>query len=107
MNEPWKDTLEIDELVHSPIRLSLLLFLLPRDEVKYREIQWALGLTAGNLTSHLKRLQKADLVEIRKVFVDERPMTVVSITQRGRTAVREYSDKLYHALGKVLESGDV
>jgi DNA-binding MarR family transcriptional regulator len=103
MGDPWKDTLNLDELLHSPIRFSILVFLLSNNHSKYREIQKALSLTAGNLTTHLKKLSEAEFIEIEKVFIDAKPTTIVHLTEKGRQAVKEYSENLQDILGKILK----
>ncbi|MDH5402037.1 MAG: transcriptional regulator [Candidatus Heimdallarchaeota archaeon] len=101
-NEPWKSSMEINEIIHSPIRFSILLFLLHRSWTRYVDIRNNLDITSGNLTSHLKKLEAAQLVETEKSFDDAKPVTMLIITERGRQAVIDYSKQMYKLLGDVL-----
>ncbi|MHA2296471.1 MAG: transcriptional regulator [Candidatus Hodarchaeales archaeon] len=99
-----KTILELDDVVHSPVRLAILIFLLPLGEITFTTILKTLDLTGGNLASHLKKLEQANLVKVHKKFVDARPTTIVLLTDKGRTAVTEYASSLSIALKNMLES---
>ncbi|MFX0091108.1 MAG: transcriptional regulator [Candidatus Hodarchaeota archaeon] len=53
-----KKVLEIDDIIHSPARLAILIFLLPRGKGQFTLIRKTLALTAGNLSSHIQKLEK-------------------------------------------------
>ena len=89
-----KKLIKINDIIHEPVRLAIMLFLFPRPNATFPEIKTALDLTSGNLSSHLKKLEKSKYVEITKTFVDLKPTTVVSLTLHGRNAVMEYSTLL-------------
>lgn len=93
-DEDLRKLLDIDEVIHTPARLAILLFLLPRPNATFPEIREALSLTAGNLSSHLKKLQESHYVDISKAFVDLKPTTIISITSKGRRAINEYAEFL-------------
>ncbi|AGB04462.1 transcriptional regulator [Aciduliprofundum sp. MAR08-339] len=76
-------------VVGNPIRLSILIYLLPRRRALFKELLNAIEITPGNLDSHLKTLEKNGLVRIGKVLLD-RPRTAVWITDRGVKETREY-----------------
>ena len=88
------------EVLGNPVRLGIMLYLLSRDRAVFSEIQKVLDLTPGNLDSHLKTLEKAGMVRIRKVIAG-RPRTAVEITEKGVDEVREYVDRLKEVLSKV------
>ncbi len=88
------------EVLGNPVRLGIMLYLLSRGRAVFSEIQKVLDLTPGNLDSHLKTLEKAGMVRIRKVIAG-RPRTAVEITEKGVDAVREYVDRLKEVLSKV------
>ncbi len=73
----------------NPTRLSILIYLYLVGSAKFTEIEKALELTPGNLSSHLKKLSELDLVKIKRGFVDVKPTTVISITSEGSKKVRE------------------
>ena len=57
------------------------------------------GLTKGNLSSHLSRLEQAGYVEITKEFVDKVPRTLLRMTPEGRAAFRSYRERMLGVLG--------
>ncbi len=92
-----------NHVLGNPIRLGIMLYLLPRGRALFIDIQKVLELTPGNLDSHLRTLQKSGYVEIRKVIRD-RPRTAVYITELGEKETESYVRKLREALE---ESGKV
>ena len=88
-----------NHILGNPIRLGIMLYLLPREKVLFRELLQVLEVTPGNLDSHLRALEKAGYVEIYKVFAD-RPRTAVRITEKGA----EETGKYLRALKNVLNS---
>ncbi|MFW9996833.1 MAG: transcriptional regulator [Candidatus Odinarchaeota archaeon] len=98
-----RSVLELDADIHNPARMSILMFLLPRGRALYTEIQKCLDLTSGNLSSHIKKLQSKDLVEVKKAFVDLKPTTVVLLSPKGRTAIVEYAKSLSTVLNSMLD----
>lgn len=65
--EPLRE-LTKNHVLGNPIRLGIMLFLLPREKVLFRDLLEVLEVTPGNLDSHLKALEKASYVEIYKVI---------------------------------------
>ena len=61
----------------------------------------ATGLTWGNLSSHMRRLEAAGYVEIPKHFVNKKPNTIARLTTRGRAAVKDDSRTMQAALKQV------
>lgn len=89
----------LDRLIHEPHRLALLTVLSSTEEADFVFLQRTLGLTNGNLSSHLAKLEQAGLVRTEKSFVGRRPHTAVALTPLGRTRVRahwEQLDRLKH-----------
>ena len=81
----------------NPIRLGIMLYLLPRGKALFIELQNILELTPGNLDSHLRRLQREGYVEIKKILAD-RPRTLVKITDKGAEETKEYVKMLRNFL---------
>ena len=73
----------------NPIRLGIMLYLLPRGRALFIDLQRALDVTPGNLDSHLKTLQRAGFVKIKKILAD-RPRTAVWITDKGAEEIKRY-----------------
>ena len=81
----------VDDLVHDPRRLTILNILDGGlDSADYTYLRGITGMTSGNLTRHLARLEEAGLVGISKEFVLRRPKTRVRITDAGRAALEEH-----------------
>jgi DNA-binding transcriptional ArsR family regulator len=81
---------EIDRLVHEPARLVLLAHLYIVESADYVFLMQNTGLTWGNLSSHLSKLEEAGYVEIVKDFVGRKPHTMVKLTDVGRQAFDAY-----------------
>jgi DNA-binding transcriptional ArsR family regulator len=84
MPEPDDNTPVLDKLVHEPGRLAILTVLSAVQSADFLFLQRATGLTKGNLSSHLTKLEEAGLVVIEKSFVRRKPHTDVAITDAGR-----------------------
>ena len=81
---------DLDRTIHEPARLRVLMVLSGADFVDYSFLMTALGLTSGNLSAHLDRLEKAGYVEIRKSFQGKTPRTECRLTDAGRAALVDY-----------------
>lgn len=80
----------IDRTIHEPARLRVLTLLSGVKEAEFSFILRALGLTNGNLSVHMRRLEEAGYVSMTKTFVGRLPKTMFSITTRGRRALDKY-----------------
>ncbi len=78
---------ELDRLVHEPARLAILTVLSSCQEADFVFLQRATGLTNGNLSAHLSKLEDASLIKIKKRFLDKKPQTLVSLTEMGRSQI--------------------
>ncbi len=81
---------EIDRVIHEPARLLITAHLYVVESADYVFLMGNTGLTWGNLSSHLSRLEAAGYVEITKEFVERKPRTMVKLTDEGRTAFDAY-----------------
>jgi DNA-binding transcriptional ArsR family regulator len=81
---------DVDRTIHEPARLRILTILSSAESVSYNFLRTTLGLTNGNLGSHLDRLERAGLVEVRKSFQGKTPHTDYALTQPGQTALAGY-----------------
>jgi DNA-binding MarR family transcriptional regulator len=88
------DDLELDRLVHEPARLAILTVLSSVKDSDFVFLQRTTGLTNGNLSSHLSRLETAGLVRIEKGFVRNKPQTRVLLTADGRKRIATHWDQL-------------
>lgn len=90
---------EINRLVHEPARLKILAFLSMLESADFTFLVSRLGLTMGNLSAHLSKLEEAGYIEVEKGYRDNRPQTVISLTQEGRLAFESYRDQILRILG--------
>src|SRR5881398_1299276 len=81
---------ELDRLVHEPGRLAIMTVLSSVRDADFVFLLRATGLTKGNLSSHLSKLEEAGLVEIEKRFVEKKTQTLVRLSREGRSAVESY-----------------
>ena len=98
---PTGDGIVLNETIHQATRLRIMTVLVSvpeADRLAYGFIQETLGLTGGNLTIHLRKLQQAGYVEITKEFHGSKPRTWVQSTASGRRAFTDYLSNLQRAL---------
>ena len=86
MLEP-KEAPVLDRLIHEPGRLAILTVLSSVTDADFVFLQRATGLTKGNLSSHLTKLEEAGLVTIEKRFIRKKPNTNVALTKVGRQRI--------------------
>ena len=89
--------------LHEPVRLGILILLHFHTELAFSTIQKGLGVTSGNLNTHLSRLESDGLVLSQKTFVNLRPRTVISISSEGRKALVSYSSSLKDEIQTISE----
>jgi DNA-binding transcriptional ArsR family regulator len=81
---------EIDRLVHEPARLAIMALLYVLDSADFTFVMNQTGLTWGNLSAHLSKLEEAGYIEIEKSFKGKRPNTNLRLSTGGRQAFQEY-----------------
>lgn len=80
-------TTGLDETVHQRHRLGVLVITSKSRQAEFGYLRETLGLTSGNLSTHLMVLEDAGLIHVEKGYQGRRPRTWVSITSQGRTAL--------------------
>jgi len=104
------DRIEIDRLIHEPARLLIMAHLYVVESADYVFLMQRVGLTWGNLSSHLTKLDTAGYVELVKEFVNRKPHTMVRLTAHGRTAFNAYRKQMRSLFddlpGKEVTAGD-
>lgn len=92
----------LDPLIHVPVRLRVVATLaaLPDgDTLAFTRLQDMLGLTPGNLLTHLRKLEEAGYISIEKTGIGVWSRTLVALTARGRVALEAYTEALRGLLG--------
>lgn len=93
----WED---LDRVVHEPARLVILVQLAFVEEADFLYLLRRTGLTKGNLSSHLAKLEEAGYIRIAKGFVGKVPRTRLALTTRGRSAYTRYRARLAQLLAE-------
>lgn len=89
-SESKQNQLDIDKLIHEPARLKILAQLYVVESVDFLFLMNQTGLTQGNVSGHLLKLEDAEYVSIDKGFVGKRPQTMLTLTKKGRSAFKKY-----------------
>jgi DNA-binding MarR family transcriptional regulator len=94
---------ELDPVIHAQARLritSALATLEPGDSIAFPRLQELLGMTAGNLSTHLRKLEDAEYVTVTKTHHGRSPVTYLELSKAGRRAFEDYMDQLRDLLGR-------
>jgi DNA-binding MarR family transcriptional regulator len=90
--------LQLDRVIHEKGRLAIMSMLAATPELSFTEMRNALGMTDGNITTHIRTLQEAGYLSVSKTFEKNRPLTTCSLTANGRKAFASYIDLLEQIL---------
>lgn len=93
---------EIDPLIHAPTRLKIMAYLSIVESADFTFLMQQTGLTRGNLSVNLRKLEDAGYVSIKKEFVDRVPRTLIRLTKEGRQAIQIYRDNMQIVLNELL-----
>jgi DNA-binding MarR family transcriptional regulator len=95
--------LNIDPIIHTPARLSVLTYLYVVERSDFLFLKNMTGLTWGNLSTHLTKLEEAGYVMIEKEFRGRKPHTMIRLTDSGRAAFRAYKEDMQRVLNDLPE----
>jgi len=90
MNKIISEILKLDKTIHEPARIAILTLLSVADKTDFLFLKNNTGLTQGNLSSHLAKLENAGYVEIEKTFKGKRPLTLIKISKKGKQEFNKY-----------------
>jgi len=91
MSTTLQELATLDRVIHEPARLMIMTVLYAVSEADFIYLQNECGLTQGNLSSHLARLEEERYVEVSKTFKGKYPLTICSLTSKGRKSFEEYA----------------
>lgn len=94
MSAPFEELTTLDRLVHEPARLAILTALSACRQCDFLFLQNLIGLTKGNVSLHLTKLEDAGLVQREKTFRGAMPHTTIHLTPAGRAAITAYWKRL-------------
>ncbi len=95
-----KEMLDVDRVIHEPARLLIVALLAGVEEADFLYLLNQSGLTKGNLSSHLAKLEESRYVQIEKTYRGKVPLTVVQLTRDGRVAYHGYRKQMNGLLSK-------
>ena len=91
----------IDRLIHEPSRLTVMAHLYVVENADFLFLVRQTGMTWGNLSVHISKLEAAGYLEVKKEFLGKKPHTVVSLTKKGRKAFEAYRQGMKEVLDGV------
>jgi len=94
---------ELNKIIHQPVRLRIMAALVtlePIEEVDFTYLQDLLEVTPGNLGAHLRKLEEAKYITIKKTFVNRKPRSFISATPEGRKVFDQHVKALEDILKK-------
>jgi DNA-binding transcriptional ArsR family regulator len=90
MNNLLSKIIKLDKTIHEPARIAILTLLSVIEKSDFLFLKTNTGLTQGNLSSHLSKLETAGYVEIEKTFKGKRPLTLVQLSKSGKIEFNKY-----------------
>jgi DNA-binding MarR family transcriptional regulator len=91
---------DLDRIIHEPARLTLAAILSVVESADFLYLQRETGLTKGNLSSHLAKMEEAGYVKIEKTYRGKIPLTLVRLTDAGAAAYKAYRARFRKFLDK-------
>lgn len=94
MTDAFSDIADLDKLIHEPARLSILTALAACKKADFLFLLRLTGLTKGNLSTHLSKLEAAKMIAVHKKFEDKKPITFLEITELGSKKIAAHWERL-------------
>ena len=101
-NQELQPITNIEPLIHAPTRLKIMAYLSIVESADFTFLMNQTGLTRGNLSVNLRKLEDAGYISIKKVFVDRIPRTLIRLTGEGRLAIQTYRENMQQVLNELL-----
>jgi DNA-binding transcriptional ArsR family regulator len=100
MSDDLRDLNDLDRLIHEPARLMIATILSAVESADFLFLQREAGLTKGNLSAHLSKLEDAGYVKIEKTFKGKLPLTICKLTAKGQKAYAGYRQQMQAFMDK-------
>jgi len=100
-NETLQPLTDLDRLIHEPARLAIVSLLYVVESADFLFLMNQTGLTFGNLSSHMSKLEAAGYLHVEKTYLGKKPHTMLSLTDEGRMAFDRYRESMKQVLGGV------
>jgi DNA-binding MarR family transcriptional regulator len=98
VSQAHRELNDLDRVIHEPARLSIVALLYAVKKADFLYLQRESGLTKGNLSSHLAKLEESGYLTIEKTYKGKLPLTLLTLTDAGRQAFERYRETLKRAL---------
>ena len=99
----WKDIGTLDRLLEHRVRLAICVLLSRNDALSFRRLKELLDETDGSLGAHLRKLENAGYIRVRKAFVERKPVSWYSLKANGRKALAAHTD----VLGRIIKEASI
>lgn len=96
---------DVDRLIHEPARLVIMTILSVVEQVDFLYLLNETGLTRGNLSTHLSRLEEGGYIQIDKTYRGKTPATLIRITPEGSAAYQAYKNHLHGIMQRTAKEG--
>ncbi len=93
----------VDRLIHEPARFQVMALLYVLESADFVFVMGQTGLTWGNLSAHITRLEEGGYIKVEKGFKGKRPQTMLSLTKQGRKAFQSYRQSMQQMLDDLPE----
>jgi DNA-binding HxlR family transcriptional regulator len=94
------DYQQLDEIIHSRIRLAIIAVLISVEEAEFTFIKEKVNTTDGNLSIHLKKLEDVGYITVKKEFINRKPVSTYKLTKKGHNAFEIYVSRLEQLIKK-------
>ena len=94
MSDDLRGLADLDRLIHEPARLLIVTILSSVETADFLFLQRETGLTRGNLSAHLSKLEEAGYVKIEKTFKGKLPLTICRLTRSGHQTFEKYRQQI-------------
>src|ERR1700712_5174678 len=91
---------KLNKIFDSRVRLGIMSTLMVNDEINFNDLKQLIGVTDGNLASHIKSLEDSGYIKVNKGFIGRKTNTTYTITKAGEKAFQQHLD----ALEKMIKS---
>jgi len=103
MSDNLRSLADLDRIIHEPARLLIVTILSTVESADFLFLQREAGLTKGNLSAHLSKLEAAGYIKIEKTFKGKLPLTICKLTANGRRAFEQYRQQIQQFIAKTAE----
>lgn len=91
---------QLNDIIHSRIRLAIMSVLVTVEEAEFNYLKEKVKSTDGNLSVHLRKLEEAKYINVKKEFVGRKPVSSYSLSKKGEKAFEAYIDSLEKLIKK-------